>query len=67
MRIKLLNDGGYRDMDAVEFPVEVEATNRFGSGYEVSGAEILRIGGAVDGWFRGNTYYWANSEVERCD
>lgn len=47
MKIKLLNDGGYRELNGVKFPVEV-----IGFMYEglehcvgVDGDELLRIGG----------------------
>lgn len=46
MKIKLLNDGGYGDMDEVKFPVEVEAACGLSSpGYVViSKEELYRVG-----------------------
>lgn len=67
MKIKLRNDGTYGDMGGVRFPVEVEGTNWFDCGFEVSGAEILRVGGTPGRWNKDEIYYWENSEVIRCD
>lgn len=58
MKIRLLNDGGYGDMDDVEFPAEVSARMCEVSGlHEVSGAEIIRVGGDASKW--GNDHYYA--------
>lgn len=65
MKIKLLNDGGYGDMENVVFPVEVEATDWGGLGFDVSGAEIIRIGGDREGWHSFEDYFWRNDEVEQ--
>ncbi len=64
MRIKLLNDGGYGDMAAVSFPVEVDAVDWQGVGFDVSGAEIIRVGGDSLEWNSEHTYFWPNEEVE---
>ncbi|QHJ79732.1 MAG: hypothetical protein [Caudoviricetes sp.] len=45
MKIKLLNDGGYGDMENVKFPVEVEAEIKHGY-YNVSKEELYRVGAA---------------------
>lgn len=59
MRIRLLNDGGYGDMDDVEFPAEVSARECEVSGlHEVSGAEIIRVGGTASKWDSGHYYAW---------
>lgn len=43
MKIKLLNDGGYGDMEHVKFPVIVDA--EIGHGYfDVTAGELYRIG-----------------------
>lgn len=43
MRVRLVNDNGYRGMDYVDFPVEVEAT-RNRHGVSVHYNELTRIG-----------------------
>ncbi len=49
MKIKLLNDGGYGDMQAVKFPAEVEAVQERGH-FKVHKSELYRVG-AVPGEF----------------
>ncbi len=49
MKIKLLNDAGYGDMQAVKFPVEVEAKQKRGY-FSVHKSELYRVG-AVPGEF----------------
>jgi hypothetical protein len=44
-KIRLLNDGGYGDMDDVKFPVEVEAKGYL-SNFTVSSDELYRVGAA---------------------
>lgn len=52
MKIRLLNDGDYGDMDDVRFPVEVEGTCARGKVYcEVKGVELLKAGAShVSRW-----------------
>lgn len=64
MKIKLLNDGGYGDMDEVKFPVTVDAT-RYGYGFDVNASELYRVGakpgmfGASKSW-----HFLEKSEAE---
>ncbi|MGL5396548.1 MAG: hypothetical protein ACRDBQ_14970 [Shewanella sp.] len=50
MKVRLLNDGGYGDMEQVIFPVEVEAC-RFDAGkldlYFVKGEKLIAIGAST--------------------
>ncbi len=62
MRIKLLNDGGFGDMDDVEFPAVVDA-ERGEIFYMVKAHELYRIG-ADKGMFGGENYEWAFSGAE---
>lgn len=64
MKIKLLNNGGYGDMEDVKFPVEVEGANWEDSGFDVSGSEIIRVGGDARYWNANVHYFWLNEEVE---
>lgn len=51
-KITLLNDGGYRDMEGVSFPVEVEATlSEIGHMYYVTYSELLRIGANKNSYY----------------
>ena len=57
MKIKLLNDGDYGDMDSVKFPVIVDA--EMGPGYfDVIASELYRIG-ANSGEFGESNETWA--------
>lgn len=59
MKIRLLNDGGYGDMRDVKFPVEVDARIHAASGlHEVSGAEIIRVGGTASKWESSHYFAW---------
>lgn len=59
MKIRLLNDGGYGDMCDVKFPVEVDARLHEASGlHEVSGAEVIRVGGHESWWDADHYYAW---------
>lgn len=67
MKIKLLNDGWYSDMENVSFPAVVEAIparNEAGEiyGWDVSPEELYRIG-ANGGKFDGEMWFWAPEEV----
>lgn len=66
MKIKLLHDGGYGDMENVKFPVEVEGKDWGGMGCDVTGAEIMRVGGNLGEWEPNTLYYWDNNEIQRC-
>lgn len=48
MRLLLVNDGGYGDMQNVVFPAEVEADELGCCKYSVKGAELIRIGATVN-------------------
>lgn len=56
MRVRLLNDGGYGDMENVKFPAEVEA-EKTNCCFEVRASELYRIG-ATHGEFGEMDYYW---------
>lgn len=51
MKVRLLNDGGYGDMEMVEFPVVVEVCG-FEPGacdlYLVKGSELIAVGASID-------------------
>lgn len=47
MKIRLMNDAGYGDMENVKFPVEVEAAQKRGY-YSVLREELYRIGATPD-------------------
>lgn len=47
MKIKLLNDAGYGDMENVKFPAEVEAEKEW-SYFSVPREELYRIGATPD-------------------
>lgn len=64
MKIKLLNDGGYGDMDNVNFPVVVEGVDWGGYGFDVKGSEIIKVTGDAEGWDCDADYFWENDEVE---
>lgn len=51
MRVRLLNDGGFGDMDRVQFPVVVEACGFEPGGldlYFVKGSELIAVGASID-------------------
>lgn len=62
MKIKLLNDGDYGDMEKVNFPVEVNAIEYMdGStveGYDVLGSELIRVGADKDEFEPESEYYF---------
>lgn len=64
MKIKLLNDGDFGDMDGVKFPVVVEGVDWEGRGFDVIGSEIIRVGGEVGEWNPHQYYFWSSREVE---
>lgn len=69
MKIKLLKNGGYTGLDKVIFPVEVEGTEVMSDssvfGYDVSGAELIRIGGDPSCYSESNTYlFYTESEAK---
>lgn len=53
MKIKLLNDGGYKELKDVKFPVLVDGFRYEGLRHTVGvmGAELIRIGGDKDGLY----------------
>lgn len=56
MKIKLLNDGGYGDMDNVKFPVVVDGIKNVA--FFVKASELYRVG-ANEGEFEHGTTEWA--------
>lgn len=63
VKIKLLNDGMYGDMEHITFPVEVEATFD-GNGYDVPISELVRIGCNSDDWSDMDSAFWSSGEVK---
>lgn len=67
MKINLLKDGGYGDMENVKFPVEVEAKpSNDGFGFDVPSAELVRVGATEVWWDRHQTYYFS-AELGECE
>lgn len=49
MKVKLLNDGGYGDMENVRFPVEIDARPGANSGYVlITRDELYRVGATAE-------------------
>lgn len=65
MKIKLLNDGGYGDMENVKFPVEVEGKDWHGLGVHVSGAELIGVGADAEEWDSNVSYFWPNEDISK--
>ncbi len=65
MKIKLLNDSHYGDMGNVKFPVEVEATDWRGLGFDVSGAELIGVGADAEEWDSNVLYFWPNEDISK--
>ena len=64
MKIKLLNDGGYGDIENVKFPVEVEAEPWSNDGFDVLGAELIRVGATAVEWNACEVYYFSSFHGE---
>lgn len=70
MKVKLLNDGGYGDMELVKFPVEVEGSlvpDCNGELVRISGSELIRVGASSssDDWDPDFFYnFFVGSEAE---
>lgn len=64
LKVKLLNDGGYGDMENVKFPVIVEGEDFVGQGCNILGSELVRVG--ADGcWNLAHKYhFFYGSECE---
>ena len=62
MKVRLLNDGGFRGLLRVQFPVEVEAelvtTDGGSDAYGVPYSELLRIGADADAFDDTELWYW---------
>lgn len=65
MKIKLLNDGGYGDMEDVKFPVIVDAEMGHGC-FDVAASELYRIG-ANSGEFGEPNEAWAFLDGEQAE
>lgn len=59
MKVKLLNNGGYPGLGHVSFPVDVEVNNHYDAGFDVIGAELLRIGGDDEHLDIDSDYYFS--------
>lgn len=44
LKVRLLNDGGYGDMENVKFPVIVDGADYHGVGCNVLGANLVKVG-----------------------
>lgn len=68
MKVKLLNDGGYGKylvMGNIKFPVVVEvAGTYYDHGFDVSGAELIRIGAEPGHFDPEHYYFFTNKECE---
>lgn len=72
LKIKLLNDGGYGDMENVNFPVIVEGEDFESQGCDILGSELIRVGATVTdhGWdpdWKYHFYYGDECEVVEDD
>lgn len=68
MKIKLLNDGGLWGMDDVSFPTGVvEALEYDDIGFDVSGSELIRIGGDGEALDHDYDYFFTSEECEIVD
>lgn len=65
MKIKLLNDSQYGDMEKVKFPVEVEATDWLGLGVDIPGEELIGIGANPEQWDANAFYFWPNEDISK--
>lgn len=69
LKVKLLKDGGYGDMENVKFPVIVEGEDFEGQGCDILGIELIRVGATYDNrevWdpnFKYHFYYGNECEV----
>lgn len=63
MKIKLLNDAGYGDMENVKFPAEVEARREWAY-FAVSKEELYRVGANPDAFDVLNEYAFAREFCE---
>ncbi len=69
MKIKLLNNGGYRGLGDVSFPTEVKARAMSGGGFKVAGLELIRVGGDWEVFYPEYEYLFTTGEFEvlNCD
>lgn len=61
MLVKLLNDGGFGDMENVKFPVVVEGVDYEGHGCTILGRELVRAGASNENynvWDLDYSYYF---------
>ena len=60
LKVRLLNDGGYGDMENVKFPVIVEWLYS-GVDIEISGSELIKVGANNDDevWDDDYEYYFS--------
>lgn len=65
MRVKLLHDSQYGDMENVKFPIEVEATDWLGLGVDVSGAELIGVGADPEQWDANRYYFWPDEDISK--
>lgn len=49
LKVRLLNDGGYGDMENVKFPIVVNGQKWLGKGFDVSVSEVNKHGATFTG------------------
>ena len=62
MRVLLLSASGYIGLEAVKFPVEVEA-RRINSSFRISCDELERIGADMEAFIVDLHYFWTEANV----
>ena len=66
MKIRLLNDGGFTELSSINFPVEVNADDWLGMGFDVRETEFDKFGLKLRSECDDDMFYFslANGECE---
>lgn len=66
MKIRLLNDGGFSELSSINFPVEVNADDWLGMGFDVRETEFDKFGLKLRSECDDDMFYFslANGECE---
>lgn len=66
MKIRLLNDGGFAELSSINFPVEVNADDWLGMGFDVRETEFDKFGLKLRSECDDDMFYFslANGECE---
>lgn len=66
MKIRLLNDGGFTELSSINFPVEVNADDWLGMGFDVRETEFDKFGLKIRSECDDDMFYFslANGECE---